>query len=79
MNDDEIITPEQLTPAERKWAENYAEGVAKLLALGGFFETPEEYRKEVETIKRIALEPGSYIYKLARRWRQKTLEAFLGK
>jgi len=68
----------RLNPIERKWVERTAEGIARFLARGGIGETPEEYRREVEEIKRIALEPGSYIYKVGKEWRRGLIERFLG-
>jgi len=69
---------EELTPIEKKWVERTAEGIARFLARGGIGETPEEYRREVEEIKKIALEPGSFLYKVAKRWRKNLIERFLG-
>jgi len=65
---------EKLTPIEEQWARGWIEGIASLLASGPPGESPEEYRKEVETIKKIALEPGSKVYEYAKRWRKRLLE-----
>jgi len=64
----------KLTKAEERWARAWVQGLAELLAKGGVDESPEEYMKEVETIKKIALEKGSVVYDYAKKWRKKLLE-----
>jgi len=64
----------EITPIEERWARGWVEGLAKILASGPPEESPEEYREEVETIKRIALEKGSAVYDYAKRWRKRLLE-----
>lgn len=65
---------EELKPIEERWAKSFIEGIASLLAMGPPEESPEEYREEVEKIKKIALEKGSKIYELAKKWRRRLLE-----
>lgn len=64
-----------VTKAEEKWAREWVESVASILAMGPPTESPEEYERQVEQIKKIALEPGSKIYEMAQRWRKKLIEA----
>lgn len=65
---------EELTEAEKRWAEKWIEGLARVLAFGPPKESPEEYAKEVEAIKKIALEKGALAYEYAKRWRKRLLE-----
>jgi hypothetical protein len=44
------------------------------LASGPPEESPEEYKKEVEAIEKIALEHGSKVYEYASKWRKRLLE-----
>lgn len=65
--------PEVRTIGE-KWARKWVEGIAEIMASGPPEESPEEYRKEVEAIKKVALEKGSVVYDFAKRWRERLLE-----
>ena len=67
---------EKLTPAEEKWARNWVSAIAELMASGPPSESPEEHAKEVEKIKKVALEPGSAVYEKARKWRRRMIEIF---
>lgn len=64
----------KVTPVEERWARGWVRGISRLLALGPPEERPEEYKKEIEAIEKIALEPGSEVYKKARKWRKRLLE-----
>ena len=68
------MAEEKLKPIEERWARGWIHGLASILALGPPGESPEEYKKEVETIEKIALEPGSRVYEFAKRWRKRLLE-----
>jgi len=64
------------TELEKRWAQGWVKGLAKVLAEGPPGESPiltEEQRKEIE---RIALQPGSEVYQLAKRWYNKMREIF---
>lgn len=64
----------ELRPIEEAWARGWIKGIAGILATGPPEEPPEEYRKEVEAIEKIALEPGAKVYEYAKRWRKRLLE-----
>ena len=64
-----------ITKAEEKWARGWVRGIASVLAAGGVYKTPEEFKKEVETIEKIALEDGEKVYGYASKWRERLLEA----
>ena len=66
-----------LTELEERFARRYVEGIARKLAKGGDL-TPEEYEKEVETIKKIALEPGAEVFQIAKTWKRRLLERIIG-
>lgn len=69
------LMPEEITPAEEKWAKGFVSKMADVLAAGGVDETPEEFKKEKEAIEKIALEKGSKVYEYAHKWRSRLLEA----
>ena len=68
------MVEEKLTPAEERWAKHYIHAIASLLASGPPSESPEETKKEIEEIEKIALEPGSEIYEKAKKWRRRLIE-----
>jgi hypothetical protein len=64
----------EVSPVQERWARGWVKGIASVLASGPPEESPEEYKKEVEAIEKIALEPGSKVYEYASRWRKRLLE-----
>jgi hypothetical protein len=64
----------EITPIEERWARGWVKGIASIMASGPPEESPEEYKREVEAIEKIALEDGAKVYDYAKRWRKRLLE-----
>ncbi|RLG44795.1 MAG: hypothetical protein DRN81_03665 [Thermoproteota archaeon] len=63
----------RLTEAQKNWMEGYIEGLARFIAKSPH-ESPEEFRKEREMVKRL-LEEKRELPEFAERWRKRLLEA----